>query len=235
MDDKEFEALEKARVEKNMPFNMMQAKEDGFCPKVVRNPFPTRGSGIYIWEVEVKCDKCGHMFTRRMYKGGQHLCEFCKRILRANAIATDNELEYELTPYVPALSKNEKRFSIAQSKMPKRYDYSRAIELARTKLNQYDSVPEAMVAIELIRLGYKVIPQQTIAGYRVDFCLPDIKLIIEVDGSIYHSDTKKEIIRESVIRRSMPGWLILHLPAGWISKHIYKLQKCIEKTVLRGQ
>ena len=99
---------------------------------------------------------------------------------------------------------------------------------ARMAQEKYGSVPEAMVAIELLRLGYRVIAQQKINKYRVDFYLPDDKIVIEVDGELYHSK-KKHSDREAIIQLTL-GWdaQIIHIPAELISNDIRKLKKCIE-------
>lgn len=85
-----------------------------------------------------------------------------------------------------------------------------------------------MVAIELVRLGHRVIPQQKIGKYRVDFLLKDVKMVIEVDGDLYHKDQFKGD-REATIQFSLGmDWKIVHVPAELISKDIRKLKKIIE-------
>ena len=85
-----------------------------------------------------------------------------------------------------------------------------------------------MVAIELIRIGYSIIPQQKIKKYKVDFAIPKEKIVIEVDGSIYHKDVYKGY-REAIIQLSLGlDWKIIHVPAEYISKDIQKLEQIIK-------
>lgn len=135
--------------------------------------------------------------------------------------------------YIDVETKWEKRFNSAVENISKQVrnfdDYEDAIRLARTRLNDYDSIPEAMVAIELVRLGHSVIPQQKIGRYKVDFALKDIKTIVEIDGELYHKNIHKND-REATIQLCLGfDWKIIHIPASLISKDIQKLEKIISK------
>ena len=80
----------------------------------------------------------------------------------------------------------------------------------------------------LLKLGYNIIPQQKIGRYKVDFAIPDQKLVIEVDGELYHG-CEGEGKREATIQISLGfAWKIIHVPAEWIEKDIRKLKKVIE-------
>ena len=107
--------------------------------------------------------------------------------------------------------------------------YTHAIKLAMAAADKFGSIPEAMVAIELLKLGYKIIPQQRVNKYKVDFYLPDIKTIIEVDGVLYHN-SKRDDEREAIILFTLGmGTRVIHIPAERIAKNIQKLQECIDK------
>ena len=185
--------------------------------------------GSYLTEdkkLHVPCSVCGEFITttqrgRREYR----VCEECKKKIRAmKPIPKEVKAEQK--------DKFERRFDRAVEKIKKQVgnfeEYKRAIELAETRMYQYGSSPEAMVAIELLRLKYRVIPQQKIDRYTVDFALPDEKLIIEIDGSLYHAKNKTPD-REARIQFAIGfDWKIIHIPAELIEKDIRKLQKCID-------
>lgn len=86
-----------------------------------------------------------------------------------------------------------------------------------------------MVAIELIKNGYSIIPQQKIGKYKVDFLIPKEKIVVEVDGELYHkNDFKKN--REAEIQIILGfDWKIIHIPAEKIRKDIKKLNLIICK------
>ena len=99
--------------------------------------------------------------------------------------------------------------------------YEKAIEVAKGRSYQYGSIPEAMVAIELLKNKYKIVPQQKIGKYKVDFVIPQIKVVLEVDGKLYHSDIRAEGERDFVIHQSLGiKWMVIHYPAEYVTKDI---------------
>ena len=129
-------------------------------------------------------------------------------------------------------SRKEQAFDKAVERIRKQVrnfdSYRKAVRIAETRAERYGSIPEAMVAIELLRLGYNIIPQQKIGRYKVDFAIPDQKLVIEVDGELYHG-REGEGKREATIQISLGfAWKIIYVPAEWIEKDIRKLKKVIE-------
>jgi len=73
-----------------------------------------------------------------------------------------------------------------------------AKRIIRTKAERYgndlmpfkDTVPEQLVEAYLKKIGVKYIPQKYIEGCLVDFYLPDLKTIVEVDGCYWHACEK---------------------------------------------
>lgn len=176
--------------------------------------------------LHVPCSICGgYIKTTSGGSRKNRICDSCKRKINVMK-PVSRKISAESN------DKHNKRFDKAVKEIKKQVSnfskYERSVEIARTRLYEYDSVPEAMVAIELLRLRYKIIPQQKIGKYRVDFLLPDEKIVIEVDGSIYHARNKSSD-REAVIQISLGfDWKIIHISAELIAKDIGKLKKCIE-------
>lgn len=184
--------------------------------------FRQDGSEVYI----VPCERCGKEFKRMSYgRKLVNICNECRYGIKQQHKYVEDELYKELT------TQGERRFKKAVECIKKQVKDMRSyvvpIAKAKTAQEKYGSVPEAMVAVELLRLGYRVIPQQKINKYKVDFYLPDEKIVIEVDGEIYHNK-KKQSDREAIIQFTL-GWdaQIIHIPAELISKDIRKLSKCI--------
>ena len=85
-----------------------------------------------------------------------------------------------------------------------------------------------MVAIELLKLGYSIIPQQKVTKYKVDFAIPKQKIVIEVDGSLYHKE-RYGGGREATIQLALGmDWRIIHIPAELIAEDIQKLKTIID-------
>lgn len=178
---------------------------------------------VYI----IPCSQCGEPVKRHSYgRKMKYICDRCKYGNKeAKELITKawfDEIE----------TKEERRFNKALDRIQKQVKdfgkYERAIEIARTAHKKYGSVPEAMVAVELIRLGYSIIPQQKVGKYRVDFYIPKEKIVIEVDGALYHRD-KFGGNREAEINLMLGlDTRIIHIPAELIEKKIWKLKDCID-------
>lgn len=189
--------------------------------------------GIEFWfdhryYYKVPCDVCGTKVIRGNY--GRRLpciCDSCK------AKKQQHKKEIEKAWFDVIEEKGEHRYNKALDAIQKQVKdfskYETAARIARKAQDKYGSVPEAMVAVELIKLGYRFIPQQKIKKYRVDFFIPDIPMIIEVDGEIYHS---KQTNREAEIQFAVGfGVKILHVPAELIANDIQKLGALIDKRI----
>ena len=180
----------------------------------------------------VPCQNCGKIHGRRKYTGKEiYLCPACLELKHAKQRA---EVEALALSMPDAETKEEKRYRSAVEAIEKQVGslegYEKAVDICRKATYKYGSIPEAMLAIELIRKGYRIIPQQKVGKYRVDFALPNEKLIIEVDGSIYHTNKQKELEREASINYAIGlDWHFIHIPAESISKDVRKVVRLLKK------
>lgn len=186
--------------------------------------YGSRGKqGTLLYKIPCAC--CGKMLKRTYYtRSVVYLCDYCKKGVKKKRMLSETVLKLQ-TP-------KEKQFDNAVESIRKQVNnfdaYKKPIELARTKAELYGSIPETMVAVELLKLGYHIVPQQKIGKYRVDFAIPKDKLVIEVDGYVYHRDNYKGE-REAIIQLSLGlDWKIIHIPAERIRKDIAKLKQVIE-------
>ena len=184
----------------------------------------------------IPCDTvgCTSIIKSCVYKGDKvYTCPLCKNKIKRQRTIERKEIIDMLQP------KKEKAFNNATLRIEKQVknfrEYDTAIKLAKSRAERYDSIPEAMVAIELVRLGYAIIPQQKIGRYKVDFLMRNEKLVIEVDGILYH----KKVFggdREAIIQLSLGlDWKIIHIPAEYIAKNIRKLKKIIDTVLARRE
>lgn len=170
----------------------------------------------------IPCEICGKEIKKTQYvRHFNYLCDYCNGLAKKKKKVELNQ---------NAKTKAEERFEKAILEIKKQItcleDYEKSIEIAKTRLEKYGSIPEAMVAIELIHLKQKIIPQQKIGKYKVDFVIPNKKMIIEVDGSVFHSKQNSE--REATIQLSIGvDWKIIHIPAELIRKDIKRLDTII--------
>ena len=194
--------------------SIIHAREDGI--EIVSKNFRE----IYY----IPCEICGKKIMRTQYSRKRtYLCDYCKGVIK----------EKEKPTIPDGVTKHEIRYDKALEKIKKSVrnfeSYERAIRIAKTRCERYGSIPEAMAAIELIKNKYKIIPQKKIGKFKADFVIPDIKVVLEIDGKIYHNDLSKEGYRDFYIKTKLgDGWRIIHYPSDRIEQDITKLTKYIE-------
>lgn len=180
---------------------------------------------------KIPCAQCGKKYGSRQYTGKRvYICPTCREIIKKKNEAHVQQLALSIPD---AETKEEKRYRKAVEQIEKQVgslnEYRQAIEVCRKATFKYGSTPEAMIAIELVRNRYRVIPQQKVGKYHVDFALPNEKLIIEVDGSIYHTNRQKELEREGYINFSIGlDWRIIHIPAESITDDVRKVVRLLK-------
>lgn len=208
-----------------------EAKEDGIKCHFDKSAGYRNGKWIY----EIPCVSCGEIRKYRIYTRNKvYACPRCKLRVQEK----ERVLQELNEPSV--FSKHERRFLRAcvevKAGAKTEREYDKAIEAAATRKDRYGSIAEAMVAIELLRLGYKIIPQQKIHRYRVDFVIPKEKIAIEVDGELYHRPTQRAMERELLIQYALgTDWTIIHVPSEEIQKNIRKLGPFIRKAMKQSK
>ena len=102
-------------------------------------------------------------------------------------------------------------------------------------LNKVSHIEEAFIQeekehqlINLAALEYKIIPQQQIKRFRVDFAIPKEKLIIEVDGAVYHKNIYSNSREAEIQYKLGMDWKIIHIPAEMIENDITKVKDIID-------
>lgn len=175
----------------------------------------------------IPCEVCGRKIRSTQYSRKRtYLCDYCKGVIKKK-----QKVEIPSTE-----TKYDRRFNSAVENIRKAVkdfkSYEKAIEVAKGRSYQYGSIPEAMVAIELLKNKYKIVPQQKIGKYKVDFVIPEIKVVLEVDGKLYHSDIRAEGERDFVIHQSLGiKWMVIHYPAEYVIKDITKLVPFIKEYI----
>lgn len=207
-----------------------ELSELGITRTYVKSGYSKRKAYIY------KCASCGRptqLFVLRLDK--PVYCNICRTNAKKRLEAAQKEAErreLELNSLNTDDANRKARFQKAAAIMQKLGGYDKAIKKAETAYNKFDSVPEAIAAIILLNAGYRVIAQQQLAKYKVDFLLPDYKLAIEVDGSLYHNDNEKLAIRDMFIKYMLGDeWEIIHVPAESLMKRPKAFERLIKNRI----
>ena len=190
-----------------------------------RDGIKTRHEGRATW-YSVKCNECGEHFEQKRYNSNhvdQYMCNKCKgntKVAEDRYLYTAKELKFErAVERIGGMTKIND-------------DYKRAINVVHKNLHNkgwFQSTEEIMVAIELLKNRVKVIHQQKVKNYKVDFVLPDMKVLLEVDGAIYHNNLRREGERDGNILLAMGlDWNVVRISTDRINKDVTKLMKAIK-------
>jgi len=179
----------------------------------------------------IPCERCGNKIKRTQFSTKRtYICDTCKGYINKKYNAKLKALE-ELKDIRTTA---EKRFDDAIELITLQDDisqYQSAIECAEQCNELYGSMPEAVLAIVLIKNGYQIIPQQKIGTYKVDFAIPKCKAIIEVDGRPYHSNKAKQLQRDAAINYAIGlDWNIIHIDSEKV-KDINKITSFINRAL----
>ena len=177
------------------------------------------------------CQYCGCEVKSPFYdREKRYTCNTCKMM-------TDIESKAEETN-----EKKDKRFEAAIIRISgytkDMGQYEKAVNTVKKVLYRqgwFGSTEEVMVAIELIKNGYRINHQVPIKRYKLDFVLQDQKLILEIDGPWHTEKTKvKEQLRDDIAIASFgPDWEVLRISTDDINTNIRRLTKAIESVVER--
>ena len=188
----------------------------------------TRSNGHSYTEYATHCVRCGtEVITKVVRLDKACLCEACRKYGNAikakqKAIEDEKKLLAELN-FLSELDGSMtdlthiNRFNKALKKLPKSKNFDKSIEVAKRWINDYDSIPEVLAAIELLHNGFKIIFHQKVGGLELDFTIPEYKLVIEVDGSLYHNEIDKENRDYGIHVMLGNDWTVKHIPAESIS------------------
>lgn len=176
------------------------------------------------------CHICGNEVKSMRYdRGVEYTCKDCKTLqYMSDKLIKEEEDNYKKEQ---KLDKAIKR--IEKQAPTKIKEYNKAIEIVKKNLNKdrwFDSTEEIMVALELLRRKIKVKHQVKMGIYRLDFVLPDEKIVLEVDGTIFHTERtkEKEDVRDNVIILNLgPSWEVVRITDELINQNIRRLLPAI--------
>lgn len=177
-----------------------------------------------------KCSKCGvEVKTMSYITGLNYLCKECKleKKLADKERRTEQDREKKERQFANAIKRIEKQTSLIP--------YKKAIEKVHEKLHTngyFDSTEEIMVAIELVKNKIGFIHQKKLQRYTLDFVIPSEKIVLEVDGHIYHTaETRnREDIRDNLITMAYGlDWEVIRITDKLVNENITKLVDALKE------
>lgn len=101
-------------------------------------------------------------------------------------------------------------------------------ERVANNIDNFSSVPEVITAIQMSMIGLKYETQKNIGGIKVDFFIPEIKIILEIDGLIYHANNDEKFLRDRRIMHYVgEKWEIVHIDTDKIPKYTWNLRDAL--------
>lgn len=177
-----------------------------------------------------KCRECGSEMMIWSYKS--HLKYTCADCRVKNHLADREKSVCENA------ETKEKKFVNAVERIKKvsrnlaKYEY--AINTIHKKIHTdgwFDSTEEIMVAIELVKNNIKARHQVKFGKYRVDFLLPDEKVVLEIDGHVFHTSKtrEKEKLRDNLIIAALGAeWEVIRIIDTDINTNVTCLVRAIK-------
>lgn len=170
---------------------------------------------------------------------GKHTCLICGVEFengKTNAYSCDKcENKIRLIKKMEMIDKAQKELEKRTGKMksfkPKR-DMSRYAKPVKERvmsgIDNFSSIPEAVVAIQMERISLKYETQKDIASKKADFIIPEIKIILEIDGELYHTDEDKSFLRDRQIMAVVgEEWEIVHINTKEIPMYTWNLKEAL--------
>lgn len=172
-----------------------------------------------------ECIFCGTILDEE--RNGKYTCEICERKVK---------ILKDVTKADSAMTKLENVF---KKYLKRKCSYRDERDIVVKKILENDfvfnSVEEMCFAMQLEKENIKYIPNYKIGKYKVDFFLPNLKRIVEIDGELYHSDKDRDYLRErSIMHNAGEEFEIIRIPASYVPKYtICDLKEMIEFIVYK--
>jgi len=179
---------------------------------------------------KVYCSTCNaEMLVLRYDTGHEYNCPACKEQIKLEQQNTLKEYQKEQQDW-----KLEKAITKIRCQGNKLEHYEHAIEQVKKVLYKkgcFDSTEEVIAALVLLRNRIKFNHQVKIGAYRADFVLPDEKIVLEIDGTLYHTDKtiEREQKRDDFIILSLGfDWEVIRITDEHINKNARQLVRAIK-------
>lgn len=158
-------------------------------------------------------------------------CEECKNKL-------DKKEKEEMELYIK-LKKHEmflKACKLLESQKTNMYDYKEAIDVVENFVNdnpdKFDSSYEVLAAIVLVKNKIYSKMQYKIGRYQVDFLLPEIGVVLEIDGERHKHRKGYDNQRDEYIKTQLGyGWDIIRIKTDLLDKDAKQLPRAINKVI----
>lgn len=116
------------------------------------------------------------------------------------------------------------------------YAYKAAIDKIQRYTEEYpdmfDSSYEILAAIVLVHNNIKASMQFRIGRYQVDFLLPELKIVLEIDGYRHQYKKTHDRKRDEIIKKVLgEEWEIIRINTDYLDKNAKKLPEALKRVM----
>jgi very-short-patch-repair endonuclease len=148
------------------------------------------------------------------------------------------EEEEERQQYIK-LKKREmvrKALNILEDQNTNMYAYKEAIDVVREHVekhpDKFDSSYEVLAAIVLVQNRIYSKMQYKIGKYQVDFLLPELCVVLEIDGERHKYHKGHDSTRDKYINQQLgPGWDVIRIKTENLDTNAKELPKAIKRII----
>ena len=116
------------------------------------------------------------------------------------------------------------------------YEYREAIEVVHDfiedNVDKFDSSYEVLTAIVLVQNRIYSKMQYRVGKYQVDFLLPDLLVVLEIDGERHKHKKDYDSVRDKAIKKQLgPHWEIIRIDTDNLDKNAKKIPDAINEVL----
>lgn len=116
------------------------------------------------------------------------------------------------------------------------YEYQGAINVVKDAIEEnpdkFDSSYEMIAAIVLVQNRIYSKTQYKVGRYQVDFLLPEIGVVLEIDGERHKYRKGYDSIRDEEIKKTLgAGWDVIRIDTKYLEKSAAKLPEAIDRVI----
>jgi len=177
-----------------------------------------------------KCWDCGNTVHLKVEPRQRVYCEECAVMIEKKR---KEELMQYLTMKTKVMHERALRF-MEKSQALYMHEYQDASEIvledALKDFDKYQSSHEMIVAMILLDFGIEFEVQKRIGTYTVDFYIPSMHAVLEVDGYMHEYRGVEDSKRDIAIRNILGAeWEVVRIPTNHIEENPEKIVDAIEK------
>lgn len=157
---------------------------------------------------------------------------YCKECLKVEEEKTAEE--HKLYVKLKKREMFRKAVKLLEDQHTDMYDYKESIEVVKDFLesnpDKFDSSYEVLTAIVLVHNRIYAKMQYKIGKYQVDFLLPDIMVVLEIDGERHKHKRDYDSVRDREIKKLLGShWEIIRIPTERLDADAKKIPEAIDE------